>query len=311
MNDAEDRSPARIVGLFLVLVVLANGLILPGPKSASEETFYLAFFLHTGFTLYDGRFDATRTVTWVTLIASWVGVESLAFFGFILPWGQLTFWLANVVAGFPLVGNALAVAFINSRNWASEFSPILLLSLLSLDIAVMHRETWGRNSFARIGIFLFAVVVTALAFDFASGLLIERVPTGAHRLNDPALSGITPPTIVPPWPTLALYALLRSIPNKLLGVLAVFAAMIVPIIWPWMRVDLLRRGPTHLLWLSLCLIFATVWIGLAYLGSRSPDPFVILQSQILAFCYFAFFLFAPPVLRKLAVGKMRTSDHRS
>jgi ubiquinol-cytochrome c reductase cytochrome b/c1 subunit len=310
-SELEDRSTARNIGLFLVLVVLVNGLIFPGSSSANEvlQTFYLAFFLHAGFTLYDGRFDAVRTVTWVLLITAWVGDELASFFGFIVPWGQLTFWAMHWVAELPLVGETLASAFASNSAWISAISPAPLLFLLCLDIAMMHRETWRRTSFTRIGTFLIAVGLVALVLGFASSVVVERLATGAHRFD--AASGLTPPHIMPTWQTLPLYALLRSIPTKLMGVVAVFAAMTIPIIWPWMRVDRLRRGPMHIVWLSLCLMFAGVWIWLSYLGSRTPDSFVIIQSQALAICYFAFFLVAPPVLHKLAVARTETPDQKA
>jgi ubiquinol-cytochrome c reductase cytochrome b/c1 subunit len=308
MDDLEDRSLARNIGLFLVLVVLANGLIFPGSTSADGlvQTFYLAFFLHVGFTLYDGRFGVFRTVTWVLLIAIWVATELAGFIGFIVPWGQLTFWAAARWADdFPIIAKVLA----NAPSWVWALSSILLLCLLSLDIAVMHRDAWRQNSYLRIGVFLLAVGIVALALGFVLGMLVERVGTDTHQLGGAPTQASTPQHIVPSWPTLALYALLRSIPNKLTGLAVTFAAILVPVIWPWMHVDVLRRGPMHLVWLLCCLIFAAVWIGLTYLGSRPPDSFVIFQSQILAICYFAFFLLVPPILRKLAVGKTGIADN--
>jgi hypothetical protein len=103
-----DQSPARQTGLFLVLVALANGLMLPGSLSVKDlmTTFYLALFVHVGFTIYDGSFNALRTATWLLLIGLWVGSEIAAFFGLMFPSGQFAFWLANV----PLVGEVLAVS---------------------------------------------------------------------------------------------------------------------------------------------------------------------------------------------------------
>jgi quinol-cytochrome oxidoreductase complex cytochrome b subunit len=123
--------------------------------------------------------------------------------------------------------------------------------------------------------------------------IADRLAGDAHHIDEAF-------PIIPPWQMLPFYAVLRSIPNKLLGVVATFAAMAVPIIWPWVGADVLRKGPMRRIWLLLCVSFAAVWIGLTYLGSRSPDPGVILQSQALTVLYFAFFIVAPPLLGKLA-----------
>jgi hypothetical protein len=95
MSGSRDRSLIRNIGLFLVLVVLINGLLLPGSASSTEllMNFYLASFFHAGFTLYDGSFNALRTVTWLLLTAGWAGAEIAGFFSYALIWGQFKFWL--------------------------------------------------------------------------------------------------------------------------------------------------------------------------------------------------------------------------
>jgi ubiquinol-cytochrome c reductase cytochrome b subunit len=104
---------------------------------------------------------------------------------------------------------------------------------------------------------------------------------------------------LPPWHELPFYALLRAVPNKLGGVLLMFAAVLVPMIWPWMRADLLRMGPMRRVWALFCLALAAVWIALGYLGSRPPEGALLPAAQALAVFYFAFFLIVPPVLRKI------------
>jgi ubiquinol-cytochrome c reductase cytochrome b/c1 subunit len=300
MNGSDDRSPARTIGLFFVLVVLVNGLILPGSSSAADlqSTFALAFFLHAGLTLYDGYFDATRTITWILCIAGWLGLELVGFLNFVIPWGQLGFWLAVKVQALPVIGTTAAPALAATTGLPTLLS-LLLLCLLCIDIATMHRNLRHRYSAVQIVVFLVAVTIGALLMGVALGALADLLLSGVRGAGA-AASAVTPIRILPFWYELPLYALLRSIPNKSIGVAVMFAAMLVPVVWPWVHADALRKGSLRRVWLSLCLILAGVWIALGYLGSRLSDPVVIVQSQILAAYYFAFFLVVPFVIRRYA-----------
>lgn len=291
-NAGDDRSPARYIGLFLVLVILINGLLVPRSLAATGllGTFYLAFSVHTCFTLYDGRFSAGRTLTWSLLIGAWVVSQIAAFFSFTVPAGQLAFWLAQ----FPIVGMPLGAALARGAAWLPPLGPVVLLLFLGLDVAVMHGLTRRPRSMISIGITEIAASVAALILGVA-GFLAERL---AGSREQAGTAGSFP--IIPPWQVLPFYAVLRSIPNKLIGLLVTLAAMLLPLIWPWMGADVLRTGARRRVWAVLCAAFALVWIALAYLGSRTPEPPVILASQVLAAGYFAFFLVAPPVLRALA-----------
>jgi ubiquinol-cytochrome c reductase cytochrome b/c1 subunit len=295
MTGPMDQSLARDTGLFLVLVVLANGLILPGSASAMElaATFYLAFFIHAGFTIYDGRFGSLRTATWLLLIAVWACSELGAFFGFILPSGQFAFWLASI----PLVGEVLA-GWLQSDHGAMRrglaVSPVLALLLLGLDIAVMHYDDWRRRPVLQIAIFLAAVGAATIILGVALGAVMDHTASSGR---DAQVSSFP---IVPPWYMLPFYALLRAVPDKLGGVLLMFGSMFVLMIWPWMRADLLRAGPARRIWSLLCLTLAADWIGLVYAGSFPPAGAAIHAAQALAIFYFAFFLVLPPVLAKTA-----------
>jgi ubiquinol-cytochrome c reductase cytochrome b/c1 subunit len=291
---------ARHIGLFLVLVVLVNGLILPGSASPADllTTFYLAFFIHAGFTLYDGHFNALRTATWLILLVAWAGSEIVGFLGYLLPWGQLTFWLESQLAALPFVGEMLAESYASNGRGMQEAPalwPILLQCLLSLDIAVMHQEAWRKSSPLQISVFLAAVGAGAFFLSLAAGALIGPTPPSTPDIGLP-----TPAKIVPSWYELPYYALLRAVPDKLAGVVVTFASMVVPIVWPWMGTDKLRIGPMRPVWLLLCLALAAAWIGLAYLGSRPADPLITHAAQALAVFYFAFFVVCPPLLHNIA-----------
>jgi ubiquinol-cytochrome c reductase cytochrome b/c1 subunit len=288
-----DRSAARDAGLFLVLVVLGNGLIVPGSTSTRDltATFYLAVFIHLGFTIYDGRFGALRTATWLLLIGAWAGSELAAFFGLILPSGQIAFWLTINV---PVAGKVLAHLL---QSDGATLSKGFLFLVLGLDIAVMHYDGWRRRSILQIAVFLAAVGAAATVLGLALGAFINNPASNEANAGSFA--------IVPPWYLLPFYALLRALPNKLGGVVLAFASMLIPMIWPWMHADFLRLGPMHRIWSLLCLLLVAVWLALGYLGSRSPDEAVMIAAQALAVFYFAFFLIFPPLLGRIA-AQIRT-----
>jgi ubiquinol-cytochrome c reductase cytochrome b/c1 subunit len=299
MNNPTDRSQIRNIGLFFVLVILVNGLIIPGATSPKDlmATFYLALFVHVGFTIYDGSFDALRTATWLLLIGTWAGSEALTFWGFMVPWGQVAFWLATV----PLVGDVLAYTS-DAASILGGYVPwsALPLLVLGLDIAVMHYDRWRRSSLLRVAIFLASVGAAAIVLGLALNLVIDRsAPSGPD-----VATGQLP--IVPPWHSLPFYALLRAVPSKLGGVVLMFAAMLVLMVWPWMRADMLRMGRTRAVWPLLCLALAAAWIGLGYLGSRPADDATIRAAQALAVFYLAFFLVLPRLLGRFA-GRAATT----
>ncbi len=153
-----------------------------------------------------------------------------------------------------------------------------------------------------LGLFLVLAGVAGIATGFGLGLLPPLVGIAGHG------AALLPPRIIPDWQVLPYFALLRSVPEKLYGVATVFAALLAPMAWPWMRADRFRRGRLRLLWGVLCLALAVDWIGLGLLGSRPLDEASRHWVWALAGYYFAFFLVVPVVLgwfagRRLGRGR--------
>src|SRR5262249_34567576 len=141
--------------LFLVLTILANALLV-GAASRKEwvDTFYLALYVHLGFSLYLGAFSRRRTVTWLMLIGGWATVEVAGFTAFLIPTGQVVFWLTTL----PLIGPPLAMlGAAPPAAW-----PFAALVLLGLDLCAMHAARWRDRSLRQRAVFLPAVLVAAL-----------------------------------------------------------------------------------------------------------------------------------------------------
>jgi hypothetical protein len=304
MDNLGERSAVRNAGLFLVLAIIFNGLIFPDSPSAggAAGTFYLVFFVHAGFTLYDGRFGRLRSVTWLLLtgLLAW-GMLSL-FLGYVLIWGQMSYWLVNILTN--LLPDPMVLwdpAYSGPWRWirwifqaVAVIIALLPLALLCLDIAVMHYDSWRRVPKWRAAVFAAFACLAGLALGFMLGALAPQ-PAPVMTTRFP-----TPAHIVPEWYWLPDYAILRAIPSKLGGVIAMFCAMLLPLLWPWMRADALRTGPMRRVWALLCLLLACTWIGLGYLGSLPAEGADLHITRVLTVYYFAFFLILPPLLHRIA-----------
>jgi hypothetical protein len=272
------RWRAEDIGLFLVLMIVANGAILPGLLGApplSRElllgAFYLALFVHVAFTLYVGAFAHLRTATWLALIAAWAAATLAVLAAPLLPWTR-----------DPALRAAIAALW-----------PWLAFALLGIDLVAMHFARWRQRSLARLALFLAAVIVATIGVSVVLGWILVVPPP-------PAAGSGQGFAIVPEWHLLPIYALLRAVPDRMAGLIVAGAAVLVPMLWPWMRADVLRVGRARWAWRALCALLFATWIGLGYLGAQPPEGPALTAAQILAVFYFGYFLVSPAVLRRIA-----------
>jgi quinol-cytochrome oxidoreductase complex cytochrome b subunit len=170
-------------------------------------------------------------------------------------------------------------------------APVAALVVLALDVAVMYVVTPRRRR-----VLLFALLLAA-AIAVAS---IARVPLSAFDLAVLAdARSYRDFDIVPAWYALPFYAMLRAVPVKALGVAVAFAALLAPMIWPWVHADRLRVGRTCWAWRFACVGFAAAVIGLGWLGVQPPDTWTILAARALTVAYFGYFLVVPCALRRM------------
>jgi ubiquinol-cytochrome c reductase cytochrome b subunit len=298
---------ARQLGLFLIALFATQGLVsgmLGGPVGGS--TFFLCLYIHLWVSIYDGLFDKVRKCSWVLLSLGWAGAIFNGFLGYVLPWGQMTGWLAAEIAGIAasLPGGEHLVEVLSSLDgWFNQpmlahLSAMSLPALLLvLDIFIMHGREWiarwraaprsGRMAVLRGDLIL---VASALIIGMATALYQGAPPAGA--LTDDTLSF----TIVPEWSALPPYAILRCVPDKLFGVLLMFAAILLPVVTPWVGSAQCRIGPTRWWFAASCAALAGSWVMLAALGAEEPTDAVNWQIRVLAFYYFAFFVVLVPLL---------------
>jgi len=245
-----------------------------------------------------------------------------AFMGYVLPWGQMSFWgakvITNLFSAIPFFGEAVTTWLwggysVDNPTLQRFFSLHYLLPFMIFGVVVLH--IWalhvpGNNNPAGIDVksdkdmlsfhpymtvkdnfalMLFLIVLAWLVFYIPNYL--------GHSDNYiPANPLQTPPHIVPEWYFLPYYAILRAIPNKLLGVIALFASIGVLAFVPWLDTSKVRSARFRPLYKQFFWILVICGIGLGYLGSRPAEGGYVIAARILTAYYFFHFLVILPLL---------------
>nr|AEQ36590.1 cytochrome b [Collichthys niveatus] len=279
--------------------------------------FFICLYLHIGRGLYYGSYLYKET--WNIGVVLFLLVMMTAFVGYVLPWGQMSFWgatvITNLLSAVPYVGNTLVQWIWGgfsvdnatlTRFFAFHFLlPFIVAAATFLHLLFLHEtgsnNPLGLNSDADkipfhpyftykdlLGFAVLVICLTALAL-FTPNLL------GDPDNFTPANPLVTPPHIKPEWYFLFAYAILRSIPNKLGGVLALLASilvlMVVPILHTSKQRGLTFRPITQILfWTLIADVFILTWIG----GMPVEHPFIII-GQVASVLYFALFLIFLPM----------------
>ncbi|YP_002364454.1 cytochrome b (mitochondrion) [Larimichthys crocea] len=279
--------------------------------------FFICLYLHIGRGLYYGSYLYKET--WNIGVVLFLLVMMTAFVGYVLPWGQMSFWgatvITNLLSAVPYVGNTLVQWIWGgfsvdnatlTRFFAFHFLlPFIVAAATFLHLLFLH-ETGSNNPLGLnsdmdkipfhpyftykdlLGFAILIICLTTLAL-FSPNLL------GDPDNFTPANPLVTPPHIKPEWYFLFAYAILRSIPNKLGGVLALLASilvlMVVPILHTSKQRGLTFRPITQILfWTLIADVFILTWIG----GMPVEHPFIII-GQVASVLYFALFLIFLPV----------------
>jgi quinol-cytochrome oxidoreductase complex cytochrome b subunit len=297
--------------------------------------FFLAVYIHMFRGLYYGSYKAPREILWILGVIIYLLMMATGFLGYTLPWGQMSFWGATVITNFfsaiPFVGEAITQWLwgsfaVDNSTLQRFFSLHYLLPFVIAGVVILH--IWalhvpGNNNPLGIDVKSSADTVAFHPYytvkDGAAIALFLLLyfyfvffnPTvlGHSDNSIPADPLVTPSHIVPEWYYLPFYAILRSVPDKLLGVILMFGSIFVLFLLPWLDTSRVRSAAFRPMFRQFFWIFVIACLGLGYVGALTPDAVTFLGvdavtlGRILTIYYFAFFLLIIPVLGMIETPK--------
>jgi ubiquinol-cytochrome c reductase cytochrome b/c1 subunit len=290
--------------------------------SNGASMFFLAVYIHMFRGMYYGSYKAPREVLWILGVIIYLLMMATGFMGYVLPWGQMSYWAAKVITSLfgaiPVVGEPIVTWLwggftVGNPTLQRFFSLHYLLPFVIAGVVVLHvwalhvvgqnnptgvepqsdKDTVPFTPYATMkdsfGIALFCLVYAWFVFYLPNYL--------GHPDNYiPANPGQTPAHIVPEWYYLPFYAILRSIPNKLLGVIALFASILILAFLPWLDTSRVRSATYRPLFKQFFWIFVAVCVLLGWLGSKPPEGVYVWLARFCTLYYFAHFFIVLPLL---------------
>nr|YP_009758318.1 cytochrome b [Erannis ankeraria]QIN90124.1 cytochrome b [Erannis ankeraria] len=321
-----------ITGLFLTMYYTANielafysvnyicrnvnyGWLIRTLHANGASFFFICVYIHIGRGIYYESFNLKHT--WMVGVIILFLLMATAFMGYVLPWGQMSFWgatvITNLLSAIPYLGNMLVswiwggFAVDNAtltRFYTFHFLlPFILLMMTMIHLLFLHQtgsnNPLGLNSnLDKIPFHPFFTYKDLIGFIMLMFFLIMLTLINPNMLGDPdnfipANPLVTPVHIQPEWYFLFAYAILRSIPNKLGGVIALVMSILILIILPFTfnkKIQGMQFYPVNqmLFWIFITMVILLTWIG----ARPVEDPYII-TGQLLTFFYFSYFIINP------------------
>jgi ubiquinol-cytochrome c reductase cytochrome b subunit len=307
--------------------------------TSGASMFFVAVYIHIFRGIYYGSFKAPRELLWLIGATIYLAMMATAFFGYVLPWGQMSFWGAKVITSLfgaiPVIGPSLATwlwggftvdAPTLNRFYSLHYLlPFVIAGLVALHIWALHvpgnNNPTGVNVKSKSDTVPFHPYYTvkdgfaASVFVIMFAIFVFFMPTAILSPDNsiPANPIATPAHIIPEWYLLPYYAILRAVPDKVMGVFLMGAAIACIFILPWLdtsRVRSMRYRPQAKLYFF---IFVVDCLILGFCGAHEPDEQVIRGlagfqlgdssinsyvwlSRVAAAYYFAYFVIITPIL---------------
>jgi ubiquinol-cytochrome c reductase cytochrome b/c1 subunit len=312
--DSVERIMRDVNYGWLLRYVHANG----------ASMFFIVVYIHIFRGLYYGSYKNPRELLWILGVAILLIMMATAFMGYVLPWGQMSYWgatvITNLFSAFPIVGEYIVTWLWGgfsvdnptlNRFFALHYlMPFVLVGVVFLHIAALHitgsnnplgidpkgpQDTLPFHPYYTIkdsvGICVYLIVFALLVF-FAPNYL-------GHSDNYiPANPLVTPAHIVPEWYFLPFYAILRSVPDKLGGVLLMFGSIGVLFVLPWLDTSPVRSAKFRPIYRILVWVLVVALVVLGICGAKPPEGIWVWLSRIATLYYFLHFLVILPILGK-------------
>jgi ubiquinol-cytochrome c reductase cytochrome b/c1 subunit len=305
------------------------GWLLRYLHSNGASMFFVAVYIHMFRGLYYGSYKEPREVLWILGVIIYLLMMATGFLGYTLPWGQMSFWGATVITNFfsaiPLVGETVVTWLwggyaVGNPTLQRFFSLHYLLPFVIVGVVVLHiwaLHVAGQNNptgidpksgqdtvpFTPHATIKDGFMVMLFCLFFA--WFVFYVPNYLGHADNyiPANPGVTPAHIVPEWYYLPFYAILRAIPNKLAGVIAMFGSILLLAFLPWLDTSRVKSATYRPLYKQFFWVFVLVCLGLGWLGSRPAEGGYVIAARILTAYYFIHFLIILPLLGLIETPK--------
>ena len=300
--------------------------------------FFIAVYIHMFRGLYYGSYKAPREVLWILGVILYLLMVATAFFGYVLPWGQMSFWGATVITSFftaldqvtphwgsaiqtwLLGGFAVGDATLNRFFSLHYLLPFVIAGVVGLHIWALHvpgnnnplgidvkgpQDTVAFHPYYTVkdGFYVGLFALIYLGFVFYAPDFF-----GNPDNYTPANPVVTPPDIVPEWYLLPFYAMLRSVPQKLIGVIVMAGALITLVFVPWLDSSPVRSSRFRPMMKQVFWIFVVDCVILGYCGAQSVDAAkfgvpLVWVARIGTLYYFAYFWLIMPLLGLIETPK--------
>lgn len=292
--------------------------------AVGASMFFVVVYIHIARGLYYGSYKSPREMVWFMGILIFLIMMATAFMGYVLPWGQMSFWgatvITNLFSAIPVVGESIVTWLWGgfsvdnptlNRFFALHYlMPFIIVGVVILHITSLHihgsnnptgvsvkteKDTVPFHPYYTLkdffGFGVFFIVLSYFLFFYPNTL--------GHPDNYiPANPLVTPAHIVPEWYFLPFYAILRAIPSKLMGVVAMFGSILVLFALPWLDKSPVRSGAYRPIFKKIYWVFILDVIALGYVGGQPAEQPYIIIGQLLTLLYFAYFFVALPLLPK-------------
>ncbi len=328
-----------ITGLFLAMQYTPNilmafdsverimrdvnyGWLLRYGHAVGASMFFIVVYMHIARSLYYGSYKAPRELLWFFGILIFLLMMATAFMGYVLPWGQMSFWGAQVItslfSAIPFIGQDIFVWLCGGFNIGNAtlnrffvlhfLIPFIIIAVALIHVVALHlhgsnnptgldvkseKDTIPFHPYYTVkdfvGIWIFLMIFAVFAF-FMPNIL-------GHPDNyTPANPMVTPPHIVPEWYFLPFYAMLRSIPDKLLGVIAMFSSILIWFALPWLDRSAVRSGRYRPMFKIITALLIIDFMILGYIGAQPAEEPYVTIGQFCTAWYFAHFLILLPLI---------------
>ena len=313
-----------------------GGRIIQATHAVGASMFFVALYVHIFRGLYFGSYKAPREILWILGVIIFILTMATAFLGYVLPWGQMSFWAATVITGIlgavPVVGDpilellrggfAVDNATLNRFFSLHYLLPFVIAAFVVLHIWALHvpgngnpvgvevkssRDTVKFHPYYTMKDLFFILV---FFIPFAWFVFFAPDILGHPDNYVMANSQVTPPHIVPEWYFLPFYAILRAIDfnilfidSKLGGVIFFAGSIVILLFVPWLDTSKVRSGTFRPVFKWFYWLFVLNFIMLAYLGAAPPEGIYTTLAQIGTAYYFLYFLLVLPVLGRLETPK--------